>query len=158
MEIEHWPTETMWADVMNKPKGVIPFHLDRRYLVNVAVNYNNDLDLLQTHPNILPKAYQVLDNSRHKSASVNHGSVLGNHTIAGSQLNDSRLGHYRLARITRQSANICQSANQRSWRDVAANQWRCTPTHWPHQPAIKYQLWWLIHISHYLIRSTMTAV
>ena len=150
----------MYTDVLNKPNGGRPFHLDRRYLVNVAVNYNNDLDLLQTHPNILPKAYQVLDNSRHKSLSVNHRSVLGDHTIAGYQLNDSRLGNSWLARITRQSANIRQSANQRSWRDVAANQWQCAPTHWPHQPAIKYQLrlQWLIHISHFLIRSTITTV
>ena len=158
MEIEHCPTETMWEDVLNKPKGGKPFRLDRSYLVNVAVDYDNDLELLQTHPDLLPKADQALADSQRKSASVNRRSVLGDHTIAGSRLNDSRLRNSRLARITCQSDNTRQSANQRSWRDVAANQWQCAPTHWPHQPEIKEKFRWMIRISHFLIRSTITTV
>ena len=71
----------MWADVVNKPKGGRPFRLDRSYLMNVTIDYNNDLELLQTHPSLLPKAEPLLANSRHKSASVNHRSVLGDHRI-----------------------------------------------------------------------------
>ena len=84
----------MWADVLNKPKGGRPFRLDRSYLMNVAVNYDNDEELLQTHPDLLTKVDQFLANSRRMSASLNHRSVLGDHTITGSQLNDSGLGNY----------------------------------------------------------------
>ena len=153
VEIEHWPTENILADVLSKPKGVRPFLLYISYLMNVAVDYDNDLELLQTHPDLLPKADQALANSWRKSASVNHRSVLGYHTIAGSPLNDSRLENSQLDKITCQSDNTCQSATQRSWWDRVANQWQCSPNHWTHQPAIKYQLRWLIYISHFLIRS-----
>ena len=112
----------MWADVLNKPKGGRPFRLDRSYLMNVAVNYDNDLELLQTHPDILPKADKDLANSRRKRTSVNHRSVLGDHMITGSRLNDPQLENSQLARITRQSENTRQPANQRSWQDVATNQ------------------------------------
>ena len=111
VEIEHCPTDTMWADVLNKPKGGKPFRLDHSYLMNVAVDYDNDLELLQTHPDLLPKADQNLDNSQRKSVSVNHRSVLGDHAITGSRLNDSQLGNFRLTRITHQSDITCQSDN-----------------------------------------------
>ena len=83
----------MWADVLNKPKGGRPFCLDRSYLMNVAIDYDNDLQLLQNQPDLLPKADPFLANSQRKSASVNHMSVLGDHTITGSGLNYSRLGN-----------------------------------------------------------------
>ena len=50
VDIEHCPTEIMGADVLNKPKGGQHFCLDRSYLMNVDVDYNNDLELLKTHP------------------------------------------------------------------------------------------------------------
>ena len=91
MEIEHCPTDKIWADVLNKPKVGRPFRLDRSYLMNLAVDCDKDLEILQTHPDLLPKAEQFLANSRRKSASVNHMSVLGDHTITGSRLtSDSR--------------------------------------------------------------------
>ena len=84
VEIEQCPTETMLADVLEKPKGGRPFRIDLSYLMNVVVDYNIDLELLQTHPDILPNADPALDNSQRKSTSVNHSCVLGDHTIAGS--------------------------------------------------------------------------
>ena len=56
MEIEHWPTENILADVLSKPKGVRPFLLYISYLMNVAVDYDNELELLQTRPDLLTKA------------------------------------------------------------------------------------------------------
>ena len=38
VEIEHCPTKTMYTEVLKKPNGGRPFHLDRSYLMNVAVD------------------------------------------------------------------------------------------------------------------------
>ena len=63
MEIDHCPTETMWSDALNKPKGGRPLHLDCSYLLNVAIDYDNYLELLQNRPDLLPKADHILANS-----------------------------------------------------------------------------------------------
>ena len=60
---------------------------------------------------LLPKADQFWADSRWKSASVNHRSVLGDHTITGYRLNYSQLGNSRLPRITHQLDNTHQSDN-----------------------------------------------
>ena len=52
--IEHCPTEMMRTDVLNKPKGGRPFRLNRSYPMNVPVDYDNDMELLKTHPDLLP--------------------------------------------------------------------------------------------------------
>ena len=66
VEIEHCPTETMWADVLNKPKGGKPSRLDHSYLVNVEIDYDNDLELLQTHPIYFPRrtSFWITHNAR----------------------------------------------------------------------------------------------
>ena len=64
MEIDHCPTETMWSGALNKPKGGRPLRLDCSYLMNMTVDYDNDLELLQTHPDIITKADKALDNSQ----------------------------------------------------------------------------------------------
>ena len=79
----------MWAEILNKTKGGRPFRLDHSYLMNVEVEYDNNLELLQTHTDLLLKADQALANSRRKRASFNHRSVLGDHAITGSRLKNS---------------------------------------------------------------------
>ena len=86
IEIEHCPTKIMLKDVLSKPKRGRPFRLDCRYLMNVSVDYCNDMELLKTHPDLLPEADHILANSRHMSAPVLHRSVLGDNAIAYFQL------------------------------------------------------------------------
>ena len=54
VSVEYSPTEMMWADVLNKPKSGRPFRLDRSYLMNVPVAYDDTAELLQTHGDLLP--------------------------------------------------------------------------------------------------------
>ena len=63
IEIEHFPNEIMWADVHNKTKGGRPFRLGGSYLMNVPVDYDNDVGILKTYPDLLPEADRILANS-----------------------------------------------------------------------------------------------
>ena len=83
--IEHCPTEMMWADVLNNPKVVRPFRLDCSYIMNVPVDYDNNTELLKTHPDLLPEEYLILANLQHMHTSVHHRSVLGDNVIIDSQ-------------------------------------------------------------------------
>ena len=85
IEIEHFPTEIMCAGVLNKPKGGNNFGLDHRYLMNVPVEFDNDKDLLKTHPDILPESDCILANSRRMSMPVHHRSVLSDNVITNPQ-------------------------------------------------------------------------
>jgi hypothetical protein len=49
----HCPAETMWADVLNKPKQGAAFRLDRSHLMNVPVDYDDDVERSKTHPKLL---------------------------------------------------------------------------------------------------------
>ena len=70
IEIEHCPTERMWEDVLNNPKGGRTFRLDRSYIMNVLVDYDNDMELLKIHPNLRPESYRILENSQRKCMPV----------------------------------------------------------------------------------------
>ena len=50
----------MWADVLNKPKLGRPFRLDRGFLMNVPVDYDNTEELLRTHDDLLPEKDHIL--------------------------------------------------------------------------------------------------
>ena len=89
IEIEHCPTEMMWPDVLNKPKGGRPLSLDRIYLMNVPLDYDNDMELLKTHPDLLPEADRILANSRRMRTPVHHRNVLGYNKITNPQSAES---------------------------------------------------------------------
>ena len=85
IKIEHFPTEMMWTYVLDKPKGGSPFHLERIYLMNVPVDYDNDMKFLKTHPDLLPEADLILANSQHMITPVHRSSVLVDNAITNSQ-------------------------------------------------------------------------
>jgi hypothetical protein len=49
----HCPAETMWADVLNKPKQGAAFRLDCSHLINVPVDYDDDVERSKTRPKLL---------------------------------------------------------------------------------------------------------
>ena len=49
------PTEIMWADVLTKPKLGAPFRLDRSHLMNIPINYDDNVKRSKIHPLLLPK-------------------------------------------------------------------------------------------------------
>jgi hypothetical protein len=53
LAVQYSPTEIMWADVLTKPKQGGPFCLGRSQLMNIPINYNDDVEHLKTHPLLL---------------------------------------------------------------------------------------------------------
>ena len=56
VEIQHCPTEKMWSDVLNKPKQGAGFRKDRSVLMNVPVDYDDQVEYAKTHPDLLPRS------------------------------------------------------------------------------------------------------
>ena len=46
----------MWSDVLTKPKQGIAFREFRGQLMNVSQDYDDDVERLNTHPDLLPPA------------------------------------------------------------------------------------------------------
>jgi len=55
LEVRYCPTERMWADILTKPKQGGTFCLDCSHLMNIPINYDNDVERINTHPLLLPK-------------------------------------------------------------------------------------------------------
>ena len=81
----------MWVDVLNNTKGGRTFRLERSYLMNVPVDYDNGMELLKTHPDLLTEVDRILANSRRTRTPVHHRSVLGDNAITNSQSVESQL-------------------------------------------------------------------
>ena len=60
LEIRHAPTEEMWSDVLTKPLQGMLFKRMRAQLMNVEVNYNDEIERKNTHPMLLPQAVKDL--------------------------------------------------------------------------------------------------
>ena len=55
MEIKWTPTEKMWCDIITKPKQSQFFRKFRGYLMNLPANYDDQVERLLTHPDLLPR-------------------------------------------------------------------------------------------------------
>lgn len=53
LEIKFCPTENMYADVLNKPKQGAIFRRNRAMLMNVPVDYDDEIERKSTHPDLL---------------------------------------------------------------------------------------------------------
>ena len=47
-------TTQMWVDMLTKPKQGTPFRTDRSMLMNVDINYEDELEKNNTDPRLLP--------------------------------------------------------------------------------------------------------
>ena len=54
VEIRYCPTKKMWSNVLNKPKQGAPFRKDPAMMMDVPVEYDNNVKYFRTHPNLLP--------------------------------------------------------------------------------------------------------
>ena len=45
----------MWCDILNKPKQGASYRLDRSHLMNVLIEYDDDVERRLTHPALLDK-------------------------------------------------------------------------------------------------------
>ena len=45
----------MWCDILNKPKQGASYRLDRSHLMNVPIEYDDDVERRLTHPALLDK-------------------------------------------------------------------------------------------------------
>ena len=55
VEIQHRGTKVMWADVNTKPLQGQMFREFRSHLLGISVEYDDDVERRNTHPNLLPK-------------------------------------------------------------------------------------------------------
>ena len=84
LKIRYCPTETMWADVLTKPKQGGPFRLDRSHLMNIPIDYNDNVEHTNAHPLLLPKdkcpapSSKLMNNWLHITPIIHSRSVLGN--------------------------------------------------------------------------------
>ena len=60
IEIMHAPTEEMWSYVLTKPHQGMLSKKMRDLLMNVDVNYNDDLERRNTRPQLLPEEVDML--------------------------------------------------------------------------------------------------
>ena len=79
----------MWADVLNKPKQGRPFRLDRSHLMNVPIDYDDEMERAKTHPELLPsdEPSRSVQPAQRFGEKLYRRSVLGdiqNHKSAGS--------------------------------------------------------------------------
>ena len=56
IEIEYEPTGRMWSDVLTTPKQGIAFRMFRGQLMNVSEDYDDEIESLNTHPDLLSLA------------------------------------------------------------------------------------------------------
>ena len=83
LEVQYCPTEQMWTDVLNKPEQGTPFRKDRAALMNVPVEYDDEVERKRTHPKLLPKSEQeeLVKAQQAIPTSFHHRSVLGDARI-----------------------------------------------------------------------------
>jgi hypothetical protein len=55
LKVVYCPTKIMWANILTKPKQGSPFRLDRSILMNVPINYDDNVERRLTNPLLLPK-------------------------------------------------------------------------------------------------------
>ena len=73
----------MWADVITKPKQGGPFCLDGSHLMNISIDYNDEVERTNTYPLLLPKnkrpalSLKLMNNRLHITPIVYLRSVLG---------------------------------------------------------------------------------
>ena len=60
LEIRHAPTEEMWSDVLTKPLQGMLFKRMRAKLINVEVNYDDEIEHKNAHLMLLPQAVEDL--------------------------------------------------------------------------------------------------
>ena len=106
--IEHCPTGQMWNDVLNKPKQNLSFRKDRSKLMNVPVEYDNDKEFLDTHPDLLPEEDRLI---------LEKMKIFGSKFPSRSVLGD--LDNRKPSGILRNNENPGNIKNNVTWAKVA---------------------------------------
>ena len=63
MEVENCHTEMMWSDILNKKKQFKYFRIIRSELLNFPVDYDNELEQSNTHPDLLAAKDRIKSSS-----------------------------------------------------------------------------------------------
>ena len=93
LEVQYCPTKKMWTDVLNKPEQGAKFRLDRAELMNVPVDYDDNVEMRRTHPKLMSDDDRaVMLKAQKGKQGFHHRSVLGCDRIG------RRIGHITSAR------------------------------------------------------------
>jgi hypothetical protein len=87
LEVIYCPTKIMWADVLTKPRQGEQFCLNRSILMNIPINYDDDVKQKLTHLLLFPKDKQkhVINQQAHQAPLIHPRSVLGTNLPDGPQ-------------------------------------------------------------------------
>ena len=53
LEVQYYPKENMWTDILNNPEQGMKFRKDRSDLMNVPVDYDDKVEIEKIHPLLL---------------------------------------------------------------------------------------------------------
>ena len=106
IKIRHEGTETMWSDVLTKPKQGTPFKKLRAELMNCEVNYDDETERLKTHPKLLPAENSPQAGSI-GTITENEGVI--NAELAGARVRIGKVNHPRSRRSVLGKSRIAQS-------------------------------------------------
>ncbi len=67
----------MWSNILNKLEQNGPFKTDRSKIMDVPVEYDNEVEFQNTHPNLLPEEDRVLGITGINGYRIPSRSVLG---------------------------------------------------------------------------------
>ena len=88
LEVQYCPTKKMWTNVLNKPEQGAKFRLDRAELMNVPVDYNDNVERRRTNPKLLSSDNRAdMLKAQTNDQGFHHRSVLGSDRIG------RRIGH-----------------------------------------------------------------
>ena len=62
VDVDYFPTEKIWCDIINNPNQGAPYRLNRSHLMNVPVGYDDEVYHKATHPVLLEtKQYNKIE-------------------------------------------------------------------------------------------------
>ena len=108
VDLMYCPTEMMTVDILSRPKCGAAFRRDRAKLMNVPIDYDNEVEGKNTHPDHLPKP----ENSGNLGSTGIQKSSAPSRSVLSDVTNDLSSG------ILRSGREPTKSKNMVSWRDV----------------------------------------
>jgi hypothetical protein len=91
IDVLHCPTERMWADVLNKPKQGASFRKDRAALMNVPVDYDDNVERARTPTKLLEFEKREPEPERPQASPMKTGTKSRLHRR--SVLGEARIKH-----------------------------------------------------------------
>ena len=93
-------TEKMWVDMLTKPKQGTPFRRDRSILMNVDIDYDDELERKNTDPLLLPnpdkeRPFIPIHHPNRTTERSRTRTLNRNRSVMGSPITNSKSGTFQ---------------------------------------------------------------